>query len=271
MKKIRLTIMALLLAGILAACGTVNVEQGIDAAEVFKNAEEASKELNSFAMSGSIEQTMEAPDGEKMILDTQLEGKVIVDPMAGMQKMKMDIMGKTEEMITYFNDEGFYMKEPQTSKWIKLPEKMMAQFGGMDKKQSNPANQLEELKNYVDDFSLEEKDGEYLLHLTASGDKFKQLIKETIAEMGTGAEMPEEILSKMNVQNLSYDFVVDKESYFPKEMKMVMEMLLTAEGKTGNIAVEMSMDYSDYNEIKEINIPEEALNAAEMPLSGLPN
>jgi len=111
---------------------------------------------------------------------------------------------------------------------------------------------------------------EELLKKAGLGNTLQQLVQSGM----TSSEI-DEIIS--NVEEMEIIISVDKESLLPVKMKIditevtqnIMDGLAKVLGETGEIKVEKNVavsKYSRYNEMDEITIPEEVLNAEEVVL-----
>lgn len=57
------------------------------------------------------------------------------------------------------------------------------------------------------------------------------------------------------MSNIEYEILVDKETYFPNALNMVMDMTINLEDQTYTAVQNMSDDYKDFNEINPITVP----------------
>ncbi|MCA0172398.1 DUF6612 family protein [Bacillus sp. RAR_GA_16] len=125
---------------------------------------------------------------------------------------------------------------------------------------------MEMMLDYVDEFSLTEEDGTYVMSLKASGEKFQGLMEKTAEEMGSQNQMMQEAMDQMKVNEVAYTYTVDKETYLPSKLKMKMDSEISMEGETISTNVEMDSTYDQYNEVEEVKVPKEVMEQAqEMP------
>ena len=150
------------------------------AQEVYTKAMEVSEEQKSMHAVMDIDQTISMPSQElEMDSKIKMDMDMMIDPLAMHQNMKMDMgeMGKVD-MELYMNESGFYMNDPESGQWIKMPadmyDEMMAQMGG----ETDPTLDMKLFEEFKDDFKFEQTDDEYILTLAASGDKFSGLMKD---------------------------------------------------------------------------------------------
>lgn len=245
--------------------------------EVFDKSTEANKELKSFSSKMDMEQQMEV-DGESYDINMKADMKYITDPIALHQVMttSMDMgQGSGEEAIqmeAYLTDKGFYMYEPNQKTWIKFPIEMTDQLLQLQDAQTNPSDQLEQLKSFVDDFDFKQDDSQYILHLKADGEKFTDFIKDT-AMSSMPAEMQDpKLLEGMDIKGVDYEIFIDKETFYTTKMNIKMDTILDMDGQKMNMHQNIKSNYADYNKIDKIEVPQEALdNAQEIDFNNLEN
>lgn len=255
---------------ILAACsgttesgGEVKVEEGIDAKDVFKKSIAAQEDIENFHMSADMKQILGSGD-EEMEVNTVIDSDMSLEPMAFHQMLEMTANGESMQAEQYFSEEGFYMK--QGEQWMKLPDEMTEEMLTLQESQGDPAEQMEMMLDYVDEFSLTEEDGTYVMSLKASGEKFQGLMEKTAEEMGSQNQMMQEAMDQMKVNEVAYTYTVDKETYLPSKLKMKMDSEISMEGETISTNVEMDSTYDQYNEVEEVKVPKEVMEQAqEMP------
>lgn len=236
--------------------------------EVYKKAMKASEEMKSMHARMNIQQKIDVPS-EELSMDSKItmDMDMILEPLAMYQKMNMD-MGDQGSMDTeiYMTEAGFFMFDPASEQWLKFPKEMsddmIAQMGG----NTDPTPDMEMFKEFTDDFKLNQTDDEYVLTLTAEGEKFNSLIKDAIAEsMPAGMEMGEEeveFMENMNVKSLKFEIFIDKETFQTNAFYMDMDMTMTIEGQEMHIIQHMKSNMSKINEIEKIEVPQKVTENA---------
>lgn len=247
----------------------VEKKSELTALEVYTKTVEASEEMNSLHAKMDIEQLIELP-AEDMKMDSKIkiDMKMIVEPLAMYQKMKMDLgMGDQGAMDTeiYMTEAGFYMHDPESDQWLKFPQEMsqdmIEQMGGG----ADPTPDLEMFMEFTDDFKFEQTNDEYILKLSASGEKFNKLMKAAVADsMPAGLEMGEEVelMENMDVKHLEFEIFIDKKTFQTNAFNMDMDMTMMMEGKEMHIVQKMKSVISKINEIDKIDIPQDVLDEA---------
>ncbi|WP_203248192.1 DUF6612 family protein [Sporosarcina beigongshangi] len=240
---------------------------GLTAQEVFEKATEASAEQVSMHATMNINQLMEIPGQEgTMNSKIKMDMDMVVDPLAMYQKMDVD-MGEqgVTEMEIYMTEEGFFMNDPMSGQWLKLPaemyEDLLAQAGSAD-----PTLDMNMFKEFVEDFKFEQTDDEYILKLSASGEKFSKLFKEIAmenlpADVDASAEAAE-LMENIEMKSLEYEIYIDKKTFYTNAFNMKMDMKMQVDGEEMRIDQKVNAKLSKINEIDKIEIPQEILDNA---------
>ncbi|MFS0690747.1 DUF6612 family protein [Sporosarcina sp. 179-K 8C2 HS] len=267
----------------LAACGSAaepkkDAETGeevelenkseMTAQEVYSKAMEVSAEQKSMHAVMDIDQKISIPSQElEMKSKIKMDMDIIVEPLAMHQNMKMDMgeHGKAD-LEMYMNESGFFMNDPQAGQWIKMPkdmyDDMMAEMGG----ETDPTLDMKMFNEFKDDFKFEQTDDEYILTLSASGDKFSGLMKELMGSaLPSDLEMTEEdaeMLNNMDVKSLEVVMYIDKETFYTNAFDLDMDMTMKVENEEMRIVQKMKSVLSKINEIDEIVVPQEVIDEA---------
>ncbi|QED49053.1 DUF6612 family protein [Cytobacillus dafuensis] len=237
--------------------------------EVFKKSTEASSNLKSFAVKMDMEMDMSS-DVEELNMKTQseIDMKVVTEPMAFHQKMAMTVAEELFETESYFSEDGMFFYEPTGQQWMKFPQDMTEAFLQISgQQQANPGEELQKLQGFVDDFTFEQDSKNYILKLNASGEKFSEFIKEVATktlppEMAGDEEALNEVLKNMKINKVNYEFLINKETFYPDAVIVDMEMEMTAEGQTMVMKQKVNGQYSDYNKVDTITVPQEIIDSA---------
>ena len=282
MKKIFISFLSLMVIFVLAACSdkadpvNSNVkskkEDSLTLQEVFEKTTEASKNLKSVHSDLELKQTMSVPgQSENMNINSTVSVDMVLDPIAMHQKMKMNIEGGDESVQgqamdteAYLSKEGFFMFEPTSGVWMQLPKELSDTVLQMPEQQMNPAEQLNQLKEFADDFSFKQDDAQYILSLKASGDKFDQFLKDNAKQlMPDQLKENEELFNNLKFKNVEYEIFIDKKTFDITKLNMTQELEMAIEDQKMTMKQEMKSTYTDYNKIKEIKVPQEVLDNAQ--------
>jgi len=271
MKRKLLISLTLLFTMILSACGQTaskNETKDLSLQEVFDKSMNASdKELKSFSADMKMKQKMKSSVlNEEMNMSMDMKMDYIADPISWYQLLEMTLAGTGESinMESYLTKDGFYFFDEMSGQWMKFPSEMAEQMTQLPQDQSNPTDQFEQLKPFLDEFSMVQEGDNYVLKMDGSGDKFSELITEMIlGSLGTDATQEEkDIFNQLSIKKLSYTIHINKETFFPTYISMVMESSFTVDGESITMQQELEGTYSNYNNVKSIDIPEEVLNNA---------
>nr|WP_242691066.1 DUF6612 family protein [Cytobacillus praedii] len=232
--------------------------------EVMNKSTEASEGLKSFSVKMDLTQDM-TDQGELNVQTTSvIDMNIVTEPMAYYQKMKMSMGEEAESFETesYFSEAGMFFYEPSTSQWMKFPQEMTDTFLQMSGQQSNPGEELKKLQQFVEDFTFEQDSNNYILKLKASGEKFNDFIKETAVQQLPPEMSAEDALSGMKINAVEYEILVDKKTFYPVELNMDMDLEMTIEGQTIAMKQKMNGQYSNYNSVNAITVPQEVIDSA---------
>lgn len=240
------------------------------AQEVYEKAMAVSDEQKSMHAKMDIDQLIKIPSQEvEMDSKIKMDMDMVTEPLAMYQKMNMDMgeQGKMD-MEMYMTDEGFFMNNPESEGWIKLPDEMYKEMIG-EMAATDPTLDMNMFKEFADEFKFEQTDNEYILKLSASGDKFSELLKKVASEnIPAGLEMGEqqaEVLNNMDVKALKYEIFIDKKTFYTKAFNMNMQMVMNIEGEEMHLDQKVKADISKINEIEPIKVPLEIIdNAVDM-------
>ncbi|WP_424237669.1 DUF6612 family protein [Bhargavaea ginsengi] len=287
MKKLLMAMAAGTLTLGLAACGeTAEPTEGtpedkqsdLTAEEVYEKALTASQEMKSTEVALEMDQKISIPSQEvEMNTNTNMDMEMTLDPMALHQKgtMAMSAAGGEEmsmEIEAYMTEDGtMYLLDPQAGQWMKMTG-AIPELDQLTQNQPDPSEQLEQLQEYAKDMKFEQNENEYILKLTADGEKFNDLIKQTLQEqlppeaLEQMGEEEQQALENMNINELQYEMYVDKESFNMTAMNMVMAMTMEEQGEELNIDMDSKTTYSNINGIEKIEIPQDVIDSAvELP------
>lgn len=298
MKKMVWIVSMLLFIVILAACGNNNDENNSDASNeandntnvenvaennnannenngedtsdssasgVIDKILQANEDIESFAAVLDMEQDMEI-GGESISTATKSDMRFVVDPVGLHQIMTMDMPDEgVQEMESYMTEEGYYMYEPTQDMWMKFPDSMSGQLVEQAMTQADVEAQLEQFKGMEDNFSLEEDDDLYILKFATKGDELgdqmSELVEGTLPD--ELASLGASLLENMSINQLEYEMKVDKSTYYPESLDMVIDFTMGMDDQEMHSKQNMKTTYSDYNSIDEITVPQDVIDNAE--------
>lgn len=255
--------------------------------EVFSKALAKQLDVKSMKATMTMTQAIEMSEGKetfKTNTSTKMTMDAVVDPMQffieGTIAMTEPESGEAIEMplkMYMTAKDGMYMYEATEGAWMKFPSEMFNSILDQAGVQVSAADQIEMLKEFAKDFTMQETNSAYILTLNADGEKFSQLIKEQVAAVlptlesglesdeATKAEM-EALFNNMSFDNVKYQVTIDKQSFDIKNIVMDMTLGMAMEGVKMKIDQKSNITYDEYNTISTITIPQEVLdNAKELP------
>ncbi|MFZ0577730.1 MAG: DUF6612 family protein [Psychrobacillus psychrotolerans] len=237
--------------------------------EVYDKSMKVSEELKSVKGTIDMNQTMTMPS-EEMTLDIKsaLDMEYILEPMQMHQKGTTTMMGMGEggesqetEMETYITEDAMYVYEGTTAQWMKFPQEMVDQIMS-SANQTDPATQLQPLQEYLEQVEFEQDDDTYILTLKGSGEEFTALVKDQVDEALQNLTAGENINLDFTINSVDYVVHIDKDSYQTTKLDTVIDMDMTMDGETINLKMDAKIDFSKFNEIGEIVVPQEIIDSA---------
>ena len=242
LKKLLFILLTLLSIIFIVACGEKASKK-----EVIEKFVENSKNIKSMdvAMTMKMEQKNSTnPAGISMEASGNIS--MIIKPTLAV-KMELIVPFANNKVSMYMKDDYSYVQNPNDNQWIKQSNKG---FGEQFTKLYAQSNAMYDffLKN-IDKIDLKEKGGNYILTMK----DFKEILKNESSILDpTGKGLD-------GFEDMVMSFTVDKKTFLPVNVTM------TGTINEGPIKMNFSFDlkYSNINNIKEIIIPKEALEAKE--------
>ena len=105
------------------------------------------------------------------------------------------------------------------------------------------------LKDHLDKVDIKEKDGNYIITVPKNSDFIKESLKEQMNSIV--GQNPD-----FNPDNVTWEYVIDKETYFSKVLSLSFEAKLDGQ----DVKITTTNTLSNINSVEEITVPEEALN-----------
>ena len=242
LKKLLFILLTLLSVIFIVACGEKASKK-----EVVEKFVENSKNMKSTDITAAMKMEQKNstnPAGISMEVTGNMS--IILEPNLAM-KMDLAIPVTDNKVSMYLKDGYSYVQNPGDNQWIKQPNKA---FEEQFKKAYAQSNALYDfLVKNIDKIDLSEKGGNYILTMK----DFKEILKNESSILDpTGKGLD-------GFEDMVMSFTVDKKTFLPLsfEMKGVIN--------EGPIKMNFSFDlkYSNINNVKEIIVPKEALEAKE--------
>lgn len=278
MKKWITVFMASLFILILAACSdtaepTPETEKEkvteLTLEEVYNKSIERQKELTSVSADLKVDQDMTfSANGESVEISAKSDMKLdMVNSPLSMYLNGTTTMEGPESanvnMEMYMTEDGLFLHESVTNQWMKMPSEQFDAIMGQSAGQADPGEQLEALKDFINDFKFEQTDNAYKLTMDAAGEKFKQYMLEQMQQNNNMA-LPEDqqVLENMTFEKINYVITIDKETFDILNMDMVVDLNIDIEGQTMNMNMDTKIEYNNFNGVSAIEVPQEVIDQA---------
>ncbi|MFJ7827257.1 DUF6612 family protein [Psychrobacillus sp. NPDC096623] len=237
--------------------------------EVYDKSIKASEELKSLKGTIDMKQKMSIPsEGMTFDIKSVMDMEFIIEPMQMHQKGTTTMMGDGEggesqetDMETYITEDAMYVYEGTTAQWMKFPQEMLDQMMGATN-QTDPTAQLQTLQEYLEKVKFEQDNENYILTLEGSGEEFTSLVQKQVDEALQSLTGGENVNMDFTIHSVNYLVHIDKDSFQTNKLDMVIDMDMTMDGETINLNMDASTDFSKFNEIDEIIVPQEVIDSA---------
>ena len=242
LKKLLFILLTLLSVFFIVACG-----DKLSKKEVIEKFVENSKNIKStdIAMTMKMEQKNSTnPAGVSMEMSGDLS--IMLEPTLTM-KMNLTVPFANNKLSMYVKDDYSYVQNPNDNQWIKQSNKGFGEQFAKLYAQSN--SMYDFLMKNLDKIDLKSKDGNYILTVK----NFKDMLKDELKSLN----LPESQFDMFKDMSLSY--VIDKKTFLP------ITFTMSGAINIDNIKMDFAFEakYSNINNVKEIVIPKEALEAKE--------
>ena len=256
LKKYLLLIATVILSVTLAACG-----MGTSAEQIVNKSVESSKNIKSTDFEATNQSEILVGEQNQTIENT-VSGSLIMDPLAMKATTDVKAQGQSQTLELYIKDGTAYAKSTGQNEWVKSSNNnITAQFENL-KKIANSDQILEFYKKIAKDFKKTEENGNYVLTYTGSGDQFKDLMV-AVANASSGSEVTASAFNNVDFKNVSIKLVVTKD-FTPVNNEVTMELATKDTSNPTTMKIKQIIKYSNVNNVKEINLPDEVKNAKEV-------
>ena len=242
LKKILFTILTVFAVFFVVACGNKE-DAKINKEEVLKKAAEVANDIKSG--NKLVNTIMEIKGG--VTVEYIIDSSIIIEPFS--MKLTLEQKGQDAKVTTFVKDGIMYMSNPVDNTW----EKQAATFETI-KQFKNALDTSTEiynmLKDHLDKVDIKEKDGNYIITVPKNSDFIKESLKEQMNSIV--GQSPD-----FNPDNVTFEYLIDKETYFPKVLSLSFEAKLDEQ----DVKVTITNTLSNINSVGEITVPEEALNS----------
>ena len=248
-KKILFTILTVFAVFFVVACGNKE-DTKINKEEVIKNFSEANNNIKSTDLVTTV--TMAPKNGGEAI-NLTMTASLIVDPLT--LKMTMETKGQNIKINSFVKDNTMFIQNPVDNNWVKqaLPKEVAEQFKNIT---NNNIDNYELFKDNLDKIDIKEKGDNYIISIVKDTDFLKEAMEKQNSNMGILGQG-----ETFEVNNITMEYVVDKETYLTKSSIISFETKLQGQ----DMKISTNTEFSNINNIQEITIPEEVFNAVAIP------
>ena len=250
LKKLLFVVLTIFSVIFIGACGKSN----IDKKEVIEKFIAASESTKSGDMLVNMKMTQNQ-NGNKSDMEMTMNVSLILEPIA--MKMEMEMPAQNLKMTSFIKDNTMYIQNPVDNQWFKqsLTDEIASQFKGY---MTNSAVIYDAMRNNIDKIDIDEKGGNYIISISKDSEFLKDAMKQQLASTNTaGAQIGDDV----KMENIAVEYVVDQHTYLASSSTISVDF----EMQGMKISMEMDAKMSNINNVTDIVIPEEVLNAKEIP------
>ena len=249
LKKVLFTVLTVFAVFFVVACGNKE-DTKINKEEVIKNFSEANNNIKSTDLVTTV--TMAPKNGGEAI-NLTMTASLIADPLT--LKMTMETKGQNVKINSFVKDNTMFIQNPVDNNWVKqaLPKEVAEQFKNIT---NNNIDNYELFKDNLDKIDIKEKGDNYIISIVKDTDFLKEAMEKQNSNMGILGQG-----ETFEVNNITMEYVVDKETYLTKSSIISFETKLQGQ----DMKISTNTEFSNINNIQEITIPEEVFNAVAIP------
>ena len=250
LKKLLFVVLTIFSVIFIGACGKSN----IDKKEVIEKFIAASESTKSGDMLVNMKMTQNQ-NGNKSDMEMTMNVSLILEPIA--MKMEMEMPAQNLKMTSFIKDNTMYIQNPVDNQWFKqsLTDEIASQFKGY---MTNSAVIYDAMRNNIDKIDIDEKGGNYIISISKDSEFLKDAMKQQLASTNTaGAQIGDDV----KIENIAVKYIVDKNTYLESSSTISFDF----EMQGMKMSMEMDAKMSNINNVTDIVIPEEVLNAKEIP------
>lgn len=248
LKKLLFVVLTVFSVIFIGACG----KSKIDKKEVIEKFIAASESMKSGDILVNMKMTQ---NGNKNTMNMTTNASLILDPLV--MKLEMEVPLKNLKMTSFIKDNIMYIQNPADNQWYKqtLSDEIANQF----KSYMNNSNEFyNAMRNNLDKIDIDEKDGSYIISISKDSDFLEEAMKSQLANSNATVG---QIGNDVKIENIVVKYIVDKNTYLTSSSTVSFDF----EMQGMKISMEMDAKMSNINNVTAIDIPEEVLNAKEIP------
>lgn len=197
----------------------------------------------------------------------QLSGQesITKEPLAKKTTYNLNVESQKIQLSTYLKDSIIYLNVPDYlgPLWVKTQnQELISQFTSVTALAYNE-EYINVFKNSSDKITVNEKDGKYEITYQGNGDEVKNIINKLTNSINQANKDGE--VSDFNIKDAKITFTVSKQTLLAE--KLVADIItINPTGETPNqeVAIKSTMDFSNINQVPEIQLADgadKAINA----------
>ena len=248
LKKLLFVVLTVFSVIFIGACG----KSKIDKKEVIEKFIAASESMKSGDILVNMKMTQ---NGNKNTMNMTTNASLILDPLV--MKLEMEVPLQNLKMTSFIKDNIMYIQNPADNQWYKLT--LSDEIANQFKSYMNNSNEFyNAMRNNLDKIDIDEKDGSYIISISKDSDFLEEAMKSQLANSNATVG---QIGNDVKIENIVVKYIVDKNTYLTSSSTVSFDF----EMQGMKISMEMDAEMSNINNVTAIDIPEEVLNAKEIP------
>lgn len=168
------------------------------------------------------------------------------------------------ELEMYVKSDEFFYTDSYKDTWLHFEGNESEQIVNLFVEQPDPLETIGLLAGYKDGFELEDTEDSYILKLDASGEEYSEVHEDYIQSLiDMNVLGDDEQLEQTEFERYIFELEVDKATSELTGMTIDMLMNVDLYGDDATIEQIMESTFSGYNEIDDIEVPEEVMDNLE--------
>ncbi|NGP44233.1 hypothetical protein G4V62_04435 [Bacillaceae bacterium SIJ1] len=278
MKKFLLLIFCL---SLLTACAS-NPNTSSDGSNTDMNVERmfaqtfaAVEDMNSFHTEIDFSQDISFPvDGtsRQQNIQTNTAADVHTQPNRAMyleQTFQIPEVQEESTTETYITPEGFFTYDPIQHTWLTTSEEQAMERSNIYEEQMFASAQIDDIRTVLsqEGWTVQKNDTDWVLSYNEPTEQAKKYIVNHLNPnfVLSGGHSAGVSYQQLDLQNFTLNINIDRDTLVPSTITTSFEMTSTAEGSaTEQLSQAIKITYSNWNEAKQVQLPESVQESAQM-------
>lgn len=235
--------------------------------ELLQKTAEAGAELKSFSTKVHIKQIIVIKEGEttqEQGVETTADTEYTTEPLEMHQVVVVKNIGQDEQQIEqYITEEGFFTL--MNGQWMRMSAETTEQMKASTQESAHPEKTLEKIKDFAGQTTITEEGDNYLIRADVSGNSMK-ILAQSLLNQGRSLDQQMSAADQTDIKSMTLVYTVDKNTYYLKQADLNVILDMTTGEQTVSMDMMMSSTISDHNQITEITVPQEVLDALEVQM-----